>query len=185
MRAFIGIELPDVIKNNIFNTLQEKGFYNYPNLTFVKKENFHITIAFLGDQNKEELLEKLDFIQDFKNNFFSYNFPFSAYSIGAFPNRRKPSVIWIGIKDYHDILTGVGQLIYNELFLRGIIEMKYFKPEKHYKPHITVARNRKRQFIPLKKFYYSEYGTFSIKYITLFESKLTPNGPIYTIIKRF
>ncbi|MCD6577947.1 RNA 2',3'-cyclic phosphodiesterase [bacterium] len=181
MRTFIAIDLPLDIKDNIYNFLEKCGFYDLKGLTFVKKENFHITVSFLGEQDLTMLLPCLDFISEKRVEYFSTSTNYSLKNIGAFPNLNTPRIFWIGINDKNRNISGFITSIEKELLKIGIIS----NISKYYIPHITIARNKKNLKFNFGTEIEEELGIFTIKNITLFSSKLTSNGPIYSIVKSF
>lgn len=131
MRTFIAVELDDQIKNYIYDK-QEVVRTNSKRGNFSRKENFHLTLRFIGESSIEE-------IEDIKraiNETVKSNRPFNITlgKLGCFPRGTK-KIIWIGINNGYNEL--------NKLFgkLENNLEKQGFEREKRgLKPHITIAR---------------------------------------------
>ena len=94
VRTFIAIGLPPEIIANI-KELQEELKKSNAKVRWVKPENIHLTLKFLGHLPPEQL-EKVkitarETLQPFKP------FGISISGLGAFPKIKYPRVVWIGI----------------------------------------------------------------------------------------
>ena len=170
------MEFPDVIKDEILLFQNELKKIVIGNVKWVERENFHITLRFLGEI-PEGMIENIEKIMDEVVEYFS-PFYVSFDIFGAFPSLNYPRVLWIGLKDGLDNL----QTLYSVLEKR-IVMAGFPKEDKSFSPHITIGRAKDRIRItqeikmPIKdKIYINE--------IILFESKLTPQGPIYSPLYR-
>ncbi|MGB9719483.1 MAG: RNA 2',3'-cyclic phosphodiesterase [Candidatus Anstonellales archaeon] len=165
MRLFIGIDLPEEIKEKVFALEMELP---KESIKPVVKENLHITIKFIGE--KENANETIAALGKVKNERIEV----SIKGVGAFPNMNYINVVWVGAE---------GSL---EPLVRKIENALGMKNERFY-GHITIARVRKR--IDAKKFFEKhkndEFGSFVAKSFVLYKSILTPQGPIYEKLKEF
>jgi 2'-5' RNA ligase len=99
--------------------------------------------------------------------------------LGAFPNARKPRVVWIGAHCPGNEFVEMARGIDMELIDHG------FDRERSYVPHLTVARVRNRRGAPgaagfLEKMEDLNIGRMTVDNIALKKSVLTPGGPIYS-----
>jgi len=95
-RAFIAIELEPEIKS-IIHTFESKLIPKSPSgLRWVKTDQIHLTLKFLGDINKHqvELISKA--ISQVANENHAFNLNLAG--TGVFPNWRNPRTLWIGLK---------------------------------------------------------------------------------------
>jgi 2'-5' RNA ligase len=122
-RLFFAVNIPEETKNRIFAELVE----TIPQKSFGKtrRENLHITIAFLGYFPKEKIVELEKKAQTLKN---FKKFEAELNEIGHFRGR----VLWLG--------TGKGTEEFNLLAkkLCEAIEM----PNEEFHAHVTLARNK-------------------------------------------
>lgn len=180
VRAFTAIDLDQETKKAIFQQVKVlmDGFRN---LKWVQPNHFHLTLHFLGDVDRGMLeLVKGRLIQRVRK---VPSFPITLTSLGAFPNLNTPKVIWIGV--------GQGEATLKRLYGqidRGLGELGFKGEGKPYHPHLTIGRCRKE--IPkglslgIRGLTLEEL-TFTAYHVTLFKSKLTPRGPLYTKLQTF
>lgn len=175
-RTFIGIKIPNEISEKIIRFLKEKSISRLPNLKTVEQENLHITLKFLGEVEEEKIQE---IIEDLSSISFSI-FKVEVKNIGVFPSVDYPRVIWIGA-----ISSEIYEL--KKILDRTLKKLK-FEEEKNFISHITICRvkngNPSAKIKELMKENIS-FGEFFVNEFTLFESVLTPSGPIYKNIKEF
>lgn len=99
--------------------------------------------------------------------------------LGAFPSVIKPRVLWVGTRLGADRLTGLAQRVEAGLRREG-----FGKADKPFAPHLTVARWRRPQRSPkIAEIIEStslEVGPFKVETVHVMESKLRPQGPIYS-----
>lgn len=173
MRCFISVDV-----ENIFHEVYER-LGEIKGLKLVEPENLHITLKFLGEitPNKiEEITEKLEFLKDI------CKFEITFQGLGAFPNIKRPRVIWVGIKKNKEKLIDMQSRLDEGLSTIG------FKKEKRYEPHLTLARVKsfretKKVVEVIETFHNEKFGNFIVENVRLKKSVLTPKGPIYTTIR--
>lgn len=182
MRAFIAIELPDTVRrqlSEIVAQLRKTGV----KATWVQPDRMHLTLRFLGDVQKEQI----DIIADAVRQPLSLHDAFSLVSdgLGAFPNLRRPSVIWATIAPLDPNLARVQQFAETAARSAGLAA-----ETKAYHPHITLARVRNpaaARALGAAVESYPAFRTdaFDVSHVSLFLSELTPRGPVYTRIHEF
>ncbi|MCU4158107.1 RNA 2',3'-cyclic phosphodiesterase [Carboxylicivirga sp. A043] len=173
MRLFVAIDC-EAIKDELL--LAQKQF------TLLKArfpKCFHLTLHFIGEVNKEEtetIKKKLSEIK-------AASFWFKLSQLGAFASYSQ-KVIWCGVEESEPLIQlhhKINKAITGDDRLRK------------YTPHITLARIKKHQKmtetekrildVGLKK----ELGQCSLKvnHFILYESTITPQGPIYRVVKEY
>ena len=174
IRAFVAVEIgrvPELLK--FVKALREID----SDLKFVKLNNLHITLKFLGDVDEELVPEIADYMRKAAEGVEP--FEMNLKGTGVFPNYRKISVVWAG-------LDGAGPLIKMANKLDdGLTMMGFRKERRQFSPHITIARvGNTLDTIGLpetvKKFENTEFTTLRVDKIILKKSELTPSGPIYS-----
>jgi 2'-5' RNA ligase len=175
LRCFIAVEMPGPLKTKIgelIDTLRQTG----ADVKWVKKENLHITLKFLGNIAESS-------VDDIKNSLtrkLSHYEPFCIRisGTGTFPPGRFPRVIWIGM-DEAEILNHIHKNVDEGMSGFGV------KPDDRlFSPHLTVGRVRsnKRMNELLKKIdemRSEEFGALEISGVSLMKSELKPAGPEY------
>lgn len=145
---------------------------------WVEERNLHFTYSFIGDFDVnliENLKEKL------KIYLVDYASSLTFSSISAFPNLKKPRVLFIEAYSKDDILNMIFKGIDKSLREFGI------KGEHtQFKPHITLLRIKEfknPEFSQaVQKFEGFKFGEMDYFKVNLIESILTSSGPIYQII---
>ena len=177
MRTFIAIELPPEARDEIVSlqaTLKKAG----ADVKWVEPENIHLSLRFIGDAgpDKAEEIKK----QLAGTAAGSKAFEFTMKGIGAFPDLSFPKVIWAGVDRGAAESARLAENLEVKLRAIGIAG-----EERKFHPHITLGRVRSqknsdglRRVIETTKF---EAGLIiKAEYLTLFMSRLTPQGSIYT-----
>lgn len=175
MRLFIACPLPPAAEQELdetIRTLKEADGV----VKWVASKNIHLTVRFLGDTDERlvaDISQKLDTIAG--------QFRFVETSInqlGAFPNLRRPRVIWAGIKSGIDTLSQIAAA--TEL---AVQDLGFAAESKGFKAHLTLGRVRDRGNPSRLIDFMSEFQLAPIPVrfdrIVLFKSTLTPSGPIY------
>jgi len=146
---------------------------------WVKKENLHLTLKFLGEVD-EAMLKLVEGII-LKVGSEKKKFDFSMSGISGFPKKKASRVIFIKINSGASEVQDIMKRVDEELDTLG------FKKEKSYIPHITIGRVRSGH-INLEKLN-SENTLPIVKGIAIgievIKSELTKFGPIYTSVFKF
>lgn len=177
MRVFLGIGLPSQIRSRV------KEFANsisphLPRMKWVEEENIHITLKFFGETEPEKVDKISEILSTPLKSVKTFNV--TLEKLGAFPNSKKARVLWWGLSEGETECVQLFAGIESTLVKQG-----FPKEEKTYHPHITLARLKFPQSLALDSLPAPTDLSFLATCVTLYESVLTPNGPIYTIIKEF
>src|SRR6185503_5959 len=134
LRAFIAVELPLEIRQNIQHATSNLRRDTGSLIRWVAAENMHLTLKFLGDipsANVEALTQMIHAQADSFNCFDIY-----LTGIGSFPSPKRPRVIYIGIHAPAAL----------EAFQRQIESaarrLGYTAEERAFAPHLTIGRVR-------------------------------------------
>lgn len=145
-------------------------------INWVPIGNLHLTLYFLGD-TEEELLSDIPQVIGNIANKIDY-FELTLRSFGVFKNLRDPRVLWFGI-DHCDLLYQIKK----ELDL-GLSDFGFIPETRPFSPHLTLGRvkvirqqNQLVQLITLFKEIVIQNQL--VTKLTFYESKLSPDGPIY------
>lgn len=179
IRAFWAFQLPEKVVEAV-TRLQAEIACNFPHLRMVNSANLHLTLHFLGDVYSCTV-EKM--LHEFIPIFLETKAPLmSLGKIGAFPRWSEPRVIWLSLTGDHTILRKIYADTAATLVNIGI-PVDTARP---YTPHITLARiNTKTNhnfsgLASMKDQPLPSLDSFYLNKLTLYASKLTPAGPIYT-----
>jgi len=177
IRTFIAIELPEKIIYTIGKVQEEIKSYRLK-IRWVRPENIHLTLKFLGD-TKEADTEKV--ARAVSESVTGYSpISLAVKGIGVFPGIKKPRVLWLGISKQLDLLTALQQTLDEKLEAMG-----FPKEKRPFKGHLTLGRIKskidpKTLHDVLKKFIQFESEPFFADRIILYKSDLKPKGAVYT-----
>jgi len=180
IRTFIAVELSQEIQDRL-GQLQSDFKVSMPDVRWTKYSNIHLTLKFLGDVPLSKIDKIGEALREVAVQFPA--FTMSLAGIGAFPNSRKPRIVWAGVKKGADELKEIASSIDLSMKRLG------FPPEKRrFSPHLTVGRirhlkNPAAMTEALDKSAVGELGEFTVERISLIKSQLDPAGSIYTTIK--
>lgn len=179
IRAFIAVQIPGEIKQR-FGEIQRTLERSRADVRWAKPGNTHLTLQFLGNTP----VDKIEEIESALSRVGASHrgFGISIGGLGAFPNERRPRVLWIGVSQGADSLAALQSSVSREMKKLG------FKPEKRgYSPHITLGRvkspkNVEKLMHLLEAERRFHAGTFHATEIHLIRSVLSSEGPTYSTL---
>ncbi len=179
-RVFLAIKIPDEISQKLSRFQNEIKKLDI-DAKFVEEENFHINIKFFGNISDKKLKDILDVLNDLVKS--TRLFEVDVQGVGIFPSEEFVRVLWAGAQS-----EGLRQL--HTIVEAKLEELGIPKDERRFTPHVTLARIRnprnKEMFLDkIRENYKKEFGSFTALSMSLFESKLSKQGPTYGVIKEF
>lgn len=175
-RLFIGTPVSSIKTVQKVESWKNNSRMRLNKMNWVKPENWHITLSFLGDTPSE----KIDILKELIDQSFHElnSFQSKLEGVGVFPNRRDPNVLWLGLNSLQHILPAYEQL--GKLLLKNDFSFD----QKPLKPHLTIARMKYLADKAIIDTLVKDYGQtvfdqVKIDRVVLFESVLTSQGPIY------
>ena len=173
IRSFIAIDIdePELLKRVL--EIQRQVIATGARMKPVEPENLHITIRFLGEITR-------GMVEEVKRLLAGLRFkPFTIVikGLGAFPNTRRPRVIWLGVSEGADQI----ERLYREIE-QGLRRLGFPAEREQFVPHLTLARIKApnaalvRLLDELKEV---EVGAMTVRAVRLKKSTLTSRGPIY------
>jgi 2'-5' RNA ligase len=183
MRTFIAIELPQEIKDAL-GRLQGQLKASGADVKWVAPNNIHLTLKFLGEIDDSQLDGVKRIIEDVAKSQSCFSIHLS--SLGAFPKINFPRVIWVGFSEGDTETKEIAKELEERIAKVGIP-----KETRPFSSHITIGRvrsalNREKLIQSLQAIAndFDRQSLFCIvTKVTLFKSTLTPQGPIYEILK--
>jgi RNA 2',3'-cyclic 3'-phosphodiesterase len=174
MRTFLALDLPENVRRNISALIEQLKGSNVSGIKWVTFENLHITFQFIGDTQRHDISEIGLFLENIFCDFDKINFLEPKLEIIP---ARNPRIIWISLQtDHKEILKASRQ------FKNKLHDMGYKLDKKPIRFHITLGRIKKR----LPDFFVQQILTpelkitdFEVSEVTLYESFLRPQGPVY------
>ncbi|MDH3964537.1 MAG: RNA 2',3'-cyclic phosphodiesterase [Deltaproteobacteria bacterium] len=181
IRSFIAIGLPEATRQTLA-AVQEHLKQSGAGVRWVKPSSIHLTLKFLGNIHPTQVEDiALAVAQEVRDE---PPITLGAAGLGAFPGRRKPRVIWIGMEGEVQRLTRIQARVENALEPLGFVREK-----RPFRPHLTIGRvkdHRKLQALidAMAELKIPEFDSFDVTEIILYKSDLRPTGAIYTKLHR-
>ncbi|MBI2889775.1 MAG: RNA 2',3'-cyclic phosphodiesterase [Nitrospirae bacterium] len=151
-------------------------------VSWVKRENIHLTVKFLGDVEEARVPDVTRALETVSAGGRSGRY--NVWGIGSFPERGNPRVIWAGLAGDLDALEAAAGGVDRAMATLG------FEPERRrFRPHLTIGRVRglirdRRFFGALADRAQESFGETDVRELVLFRSELNPAGSIYTPLAR-
>ncbi len=172
IRTFIAFDISKEDRESIASYAKQ---FSRPGISLTKMENLHATIAFIGNISVDEARNLGDKIKslDFSPLEIHIN------TLSAFPRINSPRIIWLGTRNNTEALQHY-RLITHLLNEHNIA----FDQKESYIFHITIARLKKgitrQRLEEIRPLLSTPVDlTITATRITLYQSKLSPKGPIY------
>ncbi|MFH1848297.1 MAG: RNA 2',3'-cyclic phosphodiesterase, partial [Candidatus Omnitrophota bacterium] len=181
MRTFIAIDLSEEARKTL-SELQCELKESEADVKWVKAENMHLTLKFLGEISEEQAAKVKAALDIIASTVKPYEI--TIKEIGAFPGLDHPRVVWTGIEKGKKETTDLANKIELELEKLG-----FEKEGRAFKAHLTIGRVRGPKNKDKLKTAVQSAGRIKetpskIKTINLYQSTLTPRGPIYTCLHK-
>jgi 2'-5' RNA ligase len=180
IRCFVAIALPSDLKNNL-TILVAQLKKQEPSIRWVKIENIHLTLKFLGEITYQQVEAVQHALEATAANFSP--FVLKTTQVNLFPNKNKPRVIWLGLEE-NDMLSRLQQQIETTTSSLG-----FAREKRPFTPHLTLGRMRYPQnFNDLYNYVHNHPlppYEIAVKAYILMRSVLKPEGAIYSPIYRY
>ena len=181
IRSFIAIDLPEATRHGLA-AVQEQLKQSGAGVRWVKPDSIHLTLKFLGNIHPAQVEDiALAVAQEVRDE---PPITLGAAGLGAFPSRRKPRVIWIGMEGEVQRLTRIQARVENALEPLGFVREK-----RPFQPHLTIGRVKDRRRLQalidaMATLDMEPFNSFDADEIILYKSDLRPTGAIYTKLHR-
>ena len=177
MRLFVALEIPTAVRENLATLLASlRAISKEPR--WVRAENLHVTLKFLGETGDD----KLDAVRHALGTIRSEQpVTLQFRGLGFFPSERSPRVFWVGVEASANLKTLAADI-------ESAMEKLGFPSEKReFSPHLTLARFERSQLPDaLRKAIgenaQREFGSLRTGEFHLVQSRLKPSGAEYTTL---
>lgn len=172
MRLFIAVNFPENVLDQLSKIVLalRKGCYSG---NFTLRENFHLTLAFLGEISEK----RVDDIKAAMEQVRSNGFDIAISGFGKF-NNQGGDIYWMGIGDSPEL-----KVLQSDL--SGELKARGFGLEKRgFRPHLTLGR----RVVPQENFALDKFQkslpeiTVPVRAISLMRSDRRQGGVRYTEI---
>ena len=177
MRLFTAVEIDEKSRTTIFR-IQEHLKGSSIKGTFVKKENFHVTLKFLGETDVnyiERICRSMDSSVAGVNSFILKG------GLPGYFRKKDGLIVWAGITEGSEYIWTIYSNLEDELVKAG-----FRKDTSLFTPHITLARKvklRKSFDSFTENIRISDFRT-EVRSVTLFESRMSRGIVFYEPLYR-
>jgi RNA 2',3'-cyclic 3'-phosphodiesterase len=185
IRSFIAVELPEELKKELSELEIRLKKSSPPIVRWVDPYSIHVTLKFLGEVAEESIEELVLAIEESVPGIKP--FKLSVSEVGAFPNLNRPQVVWVGVKGDLSQITVLQQKIE-----ANTEQLGFPRESRGFTPHLTLGRvrneastnERQRLGKILSETSFTAISKINVDSVNLMKSQLTPNGAIYTCLKK-
>ena len=183
IRAFLAVDPPQEVLNEIARIQDCLKRAVKGDIRWVRSGGIHLTLKFFGNISESD---SANISRVIKNNIVNIKpFTLNTRRVGAFPDVKRPRVLWLGMDGDTDILISLQMAIDV-----GLQDCGFKKEDRPFLPHLTLARIKEQKgLIGLAKIIEKseDYtaGSFIVGGLNLFKSNLTPQGAVYTKLAYF
>jgi 2'-5' RNA ligase len=175
IRTFIAARIEaNALLRGLYQRLAELGDPFRP----VPPADLHVTLKFLGNTDKRKLPRITAALERVAERHAPEIVRLAG--LGAFPQPRRPSVIWVGMENA-SLLTAIAGELESELSGLG-----FPAEQRPFQPHLTVLRVKSRPpdllLTMLAESSAADFGTAPIRSIELLQSDLLDKGPRYSVL---
>lgn len=177
MRLFLAIAITDKIRRAYGELLEElRG--TAPRAKWVRAENLHVTLKFLGETPAEKL-EAAKRALDSARSPEPVQLTFRG--LGFFPNEKRPRVFWAGMEASPNLQTLAAEID------RLVHQLGFALEQRPFTPHLTLARFDPPGVRPdlleaIRARSTQCFGALAAPEFQLIESRLKPAGAEYTTV---
>ncbi|MGE5721599.1 MAG: RNA 2',3'-cyclic phosphodiesterase [Sphingomonadales bacterium] len=171
-RLFVAIRPSAAVRAQLLALMEGVGGARWQH-----EDQLHLTLRFIGEVDRhraEDVAAALDGIHHPR-------FAIALNGLGTFEKRGKGS-LWAGVTPQEQLK------VLHKKVDQACLKVGIEPDTRAYLPHITIARVN-RSTAPIDSFVWASGGLTSAPFIVdsfcLYESTLTPEGPVYSIIERY
>lgn len=176
IRAFIAVRIkPDMARK--ISEVQSELEQCLAGIRWVRKENLHLTIKFLGAIEEDKIMPIMGALEEALRPI--PRFSIVGRGIGVFPGIKRARVLWVGLEG--EALISLAKAV------EGVLEPIGFERERRaFSSHLTIGRWRdfETQSVRLKqeieRWKDHSFGESGVEEAVFFRSILKPQGAEYS-----
>jgi len=183
IRAFLAIEPPEDILQAM-SRLQEKLKREISGrISWTKPQGQHLTLKFFGDITAEDIKNICAAVENRIVSGSSLNLKIEK--MGVFPDARRPQVLWCGVTGDVEKLSVLQKQLDSDFASIG-----FPREDRPFRAHLTLGRIKESGGLSgisetMAKYSAFTAGEFTCKEFVLIQSKLSPQGAVYTKLAEF
>ncbi|HUV63099.1 MAG TPA: RNA 2',3'-cyclic phosphodiesterase [Sedimentisphaerales bacterium] len=185
MRCFIAIDISEQIRKSLAklqNELRGKADIRKGDVKWVDPGAIHLTLKFLGEIKAEQSVDVCKAAQDVAGRHHS--FELDVEEVGHFGG-ASARVLWVGAGQNCSPLVQLNQDLEQQLELAG-----WPKEGREFSAHLTLCRVRNAKagtmlVQTIRPYKDLKLGSMPADSLSVYQSELTPKGPIYTTLGNY
>lgn len=175
MRVFLAVELSEELRGRLGDLARELG-HSLRGARWVSPENLHLTLRFVGETDEATAARISDGLRQPLGTIQPFVLAFAG--LGAFPDARRPRVLWVGVPEPPQALFAAQARVE-----RAVRDVGLPPEPRRYEPHLTLARfkhpERALASVLRTELAHRPIGTSIVSEIVCFESELGPRKASY------
>ena len=180
MRLFIAIEIPPDVRAALAALLKELRAMA-PEVKWVRPENMHITLKFLGETDGSKITAVQRALTAIRSGA-AVTLQFRG--LGFFPNAKHARVFWAGMEASPNLAVLAAEID------QAMHKLDFQLEDRAFTPHLTLGRFQppglpSRLAKVTQEQAAQEFGSLSAREFRLIESKLKPAGAEHTTLQSF
>lgn len=176
----MAVEMPGELRVQ-FKDVQAQLQRAEAHVNWVEPHNIHVTLKFLGEIGQDQLEGLYEGVSEGVRGLAPFEIGLSG--LGAFPNFRRPRVVWIGVERGRERLVELQRRLEESIGHRG-----FPRDNRKFSPHLTIGRVKSPRgvddLVDTIKATPFESGSIRVDEVVVMKSTLTPEGPIYASLRR-
>ena len=177
MRLFVAIDIPNTLRQAIESDVVDR-LRDLEGARWTRPEGRHLTLKFLGNVEDDRLNEMGAVIGAASQRHVAFRASFAE--VGAFPNTRRPRVLWVGLGEGADEMSALAA----DLEL-AVQPLGFAAEGRPFRGHLTLARFPRPRVIEALPSVAVPRESFDVDATVLYQSQLHPKGARYTALRRF
>ena len=181
MRLFVALNLSPEMRERLA-ALQDRLRCHQADVSWVRAENIHVTLKFLGETEEKRLPRVRAALAEAAQGQAAFSL--EVEGVGSFGG-RVPRVIWVGVERGAEPLVRLAGRIESVLAQVG-----FPKERRGFSPHLSLGRvrsprNAEALLAGLLEARAERFGTVRASSFELMQSEFRPSGSVYTVVDRF
>jgi 2'-5' RNA ligase len=176
VRLFVAINLPERVRDRI--AAGTENLRGLEGIRWVAADRVHLTLKFLGEVDEESERS----IAEALVRAVVGHAPFEARvtAPGAFPNIRRPRIIWLGLRQSPELAALQRDLE------DALADLGFEREQRAFRPHLTLGRVRRGRRVDssaldslVRRTEVSD--AWQVDAMDLMRSHLLPTGAVYDV----
>jgi 2'-5' RNA ligase len=179
MRLFVALDITADVRERIAEFLN-KLRAAYPSARWVRPENLHVTLKFIGEVSETRVAEFTAALSEIHSSSFAQ---LEFRGTGFFAHAKGAGVFWLGIATNPSVVE-IAMQIDERFSALGIA-----REVREFRPHLTLCRFDRGGLSTLRPLVEesrdAEFGSVRTNRLHLYQSQTAPDGARYTRLASF